>query len=380
MRLLYFAPYSHGGLADYTHAQANALSEEGIKVTILCQPTFIDNRNGQYETLEILTESIVSPSAISRKCSYVSRILQEMGLLDHVIRKFDFHQVLLTYSEYLAPLWAWRFRKLSKEGVQFGAIVHDPVRDFKHGPNWWHRRSIKEAYSFFSHAFVHEQIKLETGIQNKRITTTVIPHGLYPFPPPQKSRQEMREILNIPEETTLLLSFGHIRDGKNLDLVIKSLKDLPDCYLLVAGKEQSSGQKTAAWYQELAIKEGVNDRCRWIVEHIPESRVGDIFEASDLLMLTYSSDFRSASGVLSAAANYRLPCVASSGRGPLKTAVEKYQLGNWTEPDCAISLKKNIQLAIQDPPTPLWELYKRDNSWQKNAEVVKACLFAADHQ
>ena len=49
MRLLCFAPYSHGGLADYTQAQADALGKEGVEVTILSRPTFANERTGNFD-------------------------------------------------------------------------------------------------------------------------------------------------------------------------------------------------------------------------------------------------------------------------------------------------------------------------------------------
>ena len=148
-----------------------------------------------------------------------------------------------------------------------------------------------------------------------------------------------------------------------------------NCYLIVAGKEQSSCQRPAQYYQEMAQELGVDSRCRWIIEYVSESQVGDLFAATDLLMLTYSSDFRSASGVLNTAANFRVPCVASSGEGPLKNMVERYELGIWAQPDSQTELERAIQNAIDQPATPDWDLYIEGNSWNRNAEIVISQMF-----
>ncbi|MGA0094785.1 MAG: glycosyltransferase, partial [Chthoniobacterales bacterium] len=121
----------------------------------------------------------------------------------------------------------------------------------------------------------------------------------------------------IPDDAQVLLSFGHIRDGKNLDQIIAALPLLPDAHLLVAGREQSGGQKPAAFYRELAATLGVADRCHWCTDYIPNTEVWKYFRASDVLMLTYSKDFRSASGVLNVNAQFGLPVMASAGGGPL---------------------------------------------------------------
>ena len=370
MRLLYFSPYSHGGLADYTQVQADALGKEGAEVTILCRPTFAKERSGNFVALPRLREMEIPGGFFARKFAHFSGILEEMKQLDLAIREFNHDRALLSFSEYLAPLWSQRFQRHANQGVQFGAIVHDPVRDFVVGPEWWHRLSIRKAYSFLSHAFVHEHIELDTAGSTHQPTTTVIPHGIYSFPPSLKNSTEARESLDIPASATALLSFGHIRDGKNLDLILKSLQGLNDCYLIVAGKEQSSGQRPAQYYQEMARELGVDSRCRWIVKHVPESEVGDLFAATDLLMLTYSADFRSASGVLNTAVNFRVPCVASSGEGPLKSSVERYNLGAWARPDSQPDLEQAIRKAIDEPASPDWERYVEENSWKRNANIV----------
>ncbi len=377
MRLLYFAPYSHGGLADYTQAQADALGKEGVEVSILCRPNFANERSGSFTALPNLREPEAHGRSFLKKLDYFSRILEDVKQLDFVIRESNYQHVILTFSEYLAPLWTWRLKKLANQGVRFGAIVHDPVRDFILGPKWWHRHSIREAYSFLSQAFVHEPIELETGSKNPELITSVIPHGIYSFPPSKMTREEARASLHIPEQATVLLSFGHIRDGKNLGLIIESLQRLKNCYLIVAGKEQSSGQRPAQYYREMAQELGVDSRCRWIIEYVPESQVGDLFAATDLLMLTYSSDFRSASGVLNIATNFHIPCVASSGEGPLKNSVERYGLGAWAQPDSQTDLEQAIQKAVDAPPTPNWELYIEENSWKRNAEIVILSLFGS---
>jgi hypothetical protein len=173
------------------------------------------------------------------------------------------------------------------------------------------------------------------------------------------------------------LSFGHIRDGKNLDLVIRALAHFPDAFLLVAGKEQSCGQKPVAFYQNLARECGVFPRCIWLNRFICAEEVGNLFLASDLVLLTYSKDFHSASGVLNTAIYFRKPCLVSSGKSNLQTVVSKYGLGIWVEPDQVETLIEGIRHWQSSPPVPHWEAYKTDNSWQRNAEIIVSRMFEA---
>lgn len=252
----------------------------------------------------------------------------------------------------------------------FGAIVHDPVRDFVVGPLWWHRWSIACGYSFIREAFVHESIELDTVKLMPQLRTTVIPFGRYHFPKAKKSKEEMLNKLNIPLDKKIMLAFGHIRDNKNLDLVIRAISNFPNIYLIIAGKEQSSGQKSVAFYQNLAHDVGVANRCCWEIGFIPDREVANLFEASDVAILTYSKTFRSASSALSTASNYYKPCIASAGDSSLKSVVKKYNLGVWVEPDHLESLIQGIKQWLVNPPHPQWERYIRDNSWRKNANLL----------
>ena len=195
----------------------------------------------------------------------------------------------------------------------------------------------------------------------------------------------------------VFLAFGQIRDGKNLDLFIRAMTQLPEnVKLLVAGKGDSGSSKPPEFYQNLAQELGVADRCRWDIRRIPEEEMGDIFAASDVVLVTYSAKFRSASGVLNAAVSARKPVLASSGSGPLKTVVEKYHLGVFVEPDAPEEVfrgSRQLMDALAPPATqildtqhstldacfpPAWDRYERENSWVENAKKIRN-IFAPPH-
>jgi glycosyltransferase involved in cell wall biosynthesis len=299
-------------------------------------------------------------------------VLTNYAVLTKFIREKGFQYVLLgTYSEYIAPLWSYQLQNLAKKGVIFGAIVHDPVRDFVLGPVWWHRWSIACGYSFLREAFVHEPIQLDTVRPMPQLRTTVIPHGPYHFADPTLSRDEIREQLDLPLEAKVMLVFGHIRDNKNIDLILQALVNFPELYLVVAGKDYASGQRPASFYQELAEKLGVEQRCRWQIGFLSDEEVANLFNAIDLVLLTYNKTFRSASGVLNTATSYRKFCLASGGDSSLKSVIQKYDLGIWIEPDNLDAINGGIlQWLNHDCFTGKWEEYFSENSWLVNAELV----------
>lgn len=372
-KLLYFSSAWSGGLADYAHEQAKALGKRGVKVTLLTSPLFEKEKTEYYQILPILASARAyqSPIALLRKIVLAINIIQNYITLAKIIRQEKFQYVLLgTYTEYLAPLWVAPLRKLAKQGVKFGAVVHDPVRGYVVGPLWWHRWSIACGYSFLQKAFVHEAINLDTEKPMPQLQTTVIPHGSYYFYPPQQTKEELRDELNIPVQAQVILSFGHIRDDKNLDLALKAITDFPNIYLIVAGKVSSTTQRPVTYYQELADNLGIADRCRWLIDFIPEDKVGNLFNVSDAVLLTYRESFQSASGVLNAAVAYQKPCIASAGEGNLKTVVQKYNLGVFVKPDDWQAIRDGIQQWLNGIEAPQWEQYEQDNSWDKNAEII----------
>ena len=378
MKLLYYSPDSYGGIADYAHEQANALANLGVDVTFLCTPKYPTAREEKYKIVPILQEMAPTKPLRSKALKvirYTSVMLANFAKLASFIEEQDFQYVLLgSYTEYVAPLWSGRLRQLAKKGVVFGAVVHDPVRNFVLGPHWWHQWSIACGYSFLREAFVHESIELDTVQPMPQLRTTAISYGPHHFPDANQSREETRSRLKLPLDAKVMLAFGQIRDSKNLDLVIRAMVNFPNLYLIVAGKEQSSSQQLVALYQNLAKTLGVADRCRWEIRFIPYTEIANLFEAADITLLTYSKTFHSASSVLNTAASYRKLCIASAGEGPLRSVVQKYQLGVWVDPDDVDAIMNGIKKWLENPPTPQWERFFEENSWTVNAKVVTNCL------
>ncbi|BET68286.1 hypothetical protein ASA1KI_32040 [Opitutales bacterium ASA1] len=381
MKLLYFAPLSHGGLADYAREQAGALARAGVEVELLCSTRFPEAKEPRIHRVDALREaSTTGGGRLTRAVRFASTMIGQHRALARRVRAGGHRRVLLgSYAEYFAPVWAPTLRKLARSSVVFGAVVHDPVRDAVLGGAAWHRRSIAAGYSFLAHAFVHEQIELDTaGGAAPEMRVTTIPHGPYAFRTVTPSREEARRRLQLPAHAPVVLAFGHIRDNKNLDLVVRALAHVPEVHLLVAGSELSSGQKPASHYRELAASCGVADRCHWHVRFVTEEETGVFFAAADHLALTYGSSFRSASGVLSASAQFRIPCLASSGPSPLRSLVRKYRLGVWVEPDDADAVTRGLRALVSEPPRPLWDDFVRENSWEENARIVVQTLFNPD--
>lgn len=380
MKLLYFASNEHGGLADYAREQACALARRGVEIELVCAPGFPATAAPGILRTEILRETVkrTRPAGRLRRALDWARkeIPNHRRLAAHIRQRRSRHVLFAAYGEYFAPFWAPAFRALARRGVTFGAVVHDPIRDAVFGPEAWHRRSVADAYSFLRHAFVHEAFGLDTVRPCPDLTITVIPHGPFRLDTESPPREQARAALGLPPGAPVVLAFGHIRDNKNLDLAIEALAAVPGVHLLVAGAALSGDQKQPDFYRALAAARGVADRCHWHIRRIPEAEVGRFFAAADIVLLTYSRSFRSASGVLNVAAQFRRPCLASGGPGPLRRLVNTYELGRWVEPDSAEAVAAGLKELLASPPAARWDDYERDNSWEENARIVAETLFA----
>lgn len=372
--LLYFNPSAFGGLADYAHEQANALADAGCEVLMVCPLDFKSRPGAKYSRREYPVRARTqsrSLSKLGRALRMARATISAWNALAVAIEQVHARRVLLgAYSEYFSPLWSRRFNALSRKGVVFGAVVHDPIRDAVLGPAWWHRWSVQTAYSFLKLAFVHEQIESEALGASVPLEVLRIPHGPYQLGVAERDREATRAALGIPKGVPTFVAFGHIRDNKNLDLAIKALARLPEAHLIVAGCELSGRERPSSFYVALAESEGVADRCHWLTRYIPDNEAASVFEASDAVLLNYGASFKSASGVLAAAVGFRKPCVASSGAGPLKHLVEEYSLGPWVEPDSLDSLVAGMEQIPAWRNKPEWDRFQSENSWEQNARIV----------
>ena len=377
--LLYYCTASHGGVADYAHLQAEALVAQGMDVTLLCPTDWTHQQATTYALRAVLRPSQARKDLPRwrRRFHTARRILQNQSHLATVVAHEGRKRVLCAcYVEYLAPLWAGRLRQFAQQGTVFGAVVPDPVRDTVVGPVWWHRRSVAAGYSYLRDAFVPYPVTLDTVQPMPGLRTTVTPIGPFAFPAPDKSREVMRRELRLPSAVPVLLSFGYIRDSKNLDLAVRALTALPEAHLVVAGTETAAGNRPVRYYQQLAESLGVSARCRWNIRFISSGEVGNFFAASDVVLLTYSAKFQSVSGVLNTAVHFRRPCLAAGGDCNLGAMVRDYGLGVWVEPDDPAAVVAGLKQLLGARLLPQWEDYGRDNSWERNAALVQERLMA----
>lgn len=376
MQVIYYADVEPGGLSEYATRQAAALSQY-CELTVLGTSHLRESIRSDNAEIEFV-DLVDSPRAATRwrrGLQMITRRRSQSKQLDELTRSRGCKHILISsFAEYMSPFWVRPLQRLHDSGTRIGVIVHDPIRDFQIGPLWWHRRSISMVYRAMDAAFVHGETRPDTGWPTQDIPVRIIPMGPYSVAcgdePPSESRRRVRRELGIPPDRYLMLSFGHVRDGKNLNLIIEGLVDHPDVHLLVVGREQCARQQTIGDYQSLAQGLGVESRCHWVNEFVPEDQVAQYFYAADCAAITYSADFHSASAVLANIAQFRIPVLASSGGGPLKRQVEQYGLGVWVAPDQKESISRGLTELRAGGQRLAWDEFIESCSWNENAQRI----------
>jgi beta-1,4-mannosyltransferase len=137
----------------------------------------------------------------------------------------------------------------------------------------------------------------------------LVAHGSYVgVYPTGRSRAEVRAELGLPEDAFVLLSFGHLRRYKGLDLLLGAFSStddsLPDAQLVLAGLavDGAEGEAVTAAAERDA-------RVVPLLGFVPDERVAELFGAADVVVLPRGDG--GTSGALILALSLGRPVVAA---------------------------------------------------------------------
>jgi glycosyltransferase involved in cell wall biosynthesis len=156
------------------------------------------------------------------------------------------------------------------------------------------------------------------------------PHPIYDNYGPILEKRMAKEAIGLKDELQYILFFGFIRDYKGLDLLLKAMAIIRQkrlkIKLLVAGEFYTDAKPYYDLIEELKIKDDVILH----TDFIPESRVGQYFCASDLVVQPYKSATQS--GVTQIAYHFDKPMVITKVGG-LEEFVKDEYAGFVVNPD-----------------------------------------------
>lgn len=142
----------------------------------------------------------------------------------------------------------------------------------------------------------------------------VTPHPTYNiFKMKGLSRQEARKILQIKEESKVLLFFGFIRVYKGLKYLLSAMpeiiRDVSNVELWIVG-DFGSGREE---YFEQITKLGISSKVKIVEGYIADTDVEQYFAASDLVVLPYVSATQS--GIVQIAFGFEKPIIVTNVGG-----------------------------------------------------------------
>jgi glycosyltransferase involved in cell wall biosynthesis len=122
------------------------------------------------------------------------------------------------------------------------------------------------------------------------------------------------------------LFFGAIRQNKGLDILLKALRLLPGFSLTIAGEPREREYFETRILPEVDRLRQAGFNIELIPRYTPDDEVGKLFASSSALILPYTNDFKSQSGVAFMSLAYQLPVVASKAGG-LKDLFDRFTIG-----------------------------------------------------
>lgn len=354
-KILYVSPLAHHGghRPTETLTETVALTSVGLDVTLL---TF-DGLPLREKPLAIQQITVLSQGRFSALIRYLSKIFNHW-IPTHLIVMFFEMFLCLMKAVFLKKRGKYNIIYLLNTGPflflllflsfhlkDYKWVVHMSGADspsagilqkINYAKLWrpiYRHSLLRNRFVFLCENMLAkgEYEKCMDGLFAKRVI--YLPHGTQyvgrVFP-----KEEARQLLGLPKNKTILLSFGSFHSGKDLRVVAHALKGLPDVYLVLAGKSSLSTIDEVK-----AIKKHLIARNYYI----PEEEKSLYFSAADAVVLSYRKTFlnQRTAGMLWETCKFGTTIIASDG-GQLGELTTLFQVGLLFEPENAPSLRKTI--------------------------------------
>ena len=378
--ILIQCPGSHGVIPDHVHEQASALHNLGIKILVLCCPAYLRSRNTAYPTIPCMLEGATTnrTNAFSRKMGKALQTVRNQLIFALEVYKNRPALVLsASHVDSQSPLWVWPhllmilFRK-----TIYAMNLHFSSRDHHLGPKWWQKLGESLSFKPFRIAVAHKRLPSPNPLP-KNIRTVEVPIGPEKTVQIRENPKKIRQKWKVARGKKIFLAFGHIRNHKNLDLVIRALLENPQAALVILGRVSNHRDRPLKYYQMLADDLGLSKRVYISDEFVPDEKRQSYFEAADFVISTYSAGFHSQTATLATAAHARRHVLASSGDSPMRDLVEHFGLGVFVEPDSSEAVADGMATLLQgELPEANWEGFEAHATWETN--VTRLLEAAAD--
>lgn len=356
LRVLYVCPWAHwsGHPPQAVTKESSALLKAGAEVSLCTFHGILDQKGAQIMPHRTVVSSRLGfPLGIlthlehfTRKVRNVAWVIEQFSTLYLAVKlrktlKYDVIYLRDGDPFIFMPFILGLFAKHHRWAIYLigTAAVRSPgtwFYKFINAPFWkpiYHRSFSKNPFVFIcENRYMKDffETNLLDGILSGRVR--ILPKGVEK-PAPYILQREARAKLGLPEDKAILLHFGSLHPGKDIETVLSAIRDVPDALLVHAGEVVPG----------FNLKQAV-ERCglqsRVIIRdyYIPEAEKPYYFAAADAIILSYKRDFWQTASMLGEAAKFKLPAIASDV-GELGELTKKYKVGLVFEAEDAPSLK-----------------------------------------
>jgi beta-1,4-mannosyltransferase len=203
----------------------------------------------------------------------------------HAARKIAVFLASVDFARARGSSIVWTVHNLGSHDRQ-----HPRLEDW-----FWHRFTARlDGFLSLSEEGLNAARERFPGL--RKLPGLVVPHGHYRGQYPDTvERRAARERLGIHPEAVVITHVGRIREYKNVPLLVRTFRSLPDqrAVLLVAGDVNGAPLR-----REIDSAVADDPRVKMVLELVPEPEMQLYLKAADLVVLPYADILHSGSAIL----------------------------------------------------------------------------------
>ncbi|NLJ15458.1 MAG: glycosyltransferase [Ignavibacteria bacterium] len=194
------------------------------------------------------------------------------------------------------------------------------------------------------------------------------PFPIYSYIATKTDKITARKTLGIPPNKKVMLYFDEIREYKGIDLLIKTIANLPDEYhLILVGEAKTSFD----YFQRMIDEHNVKDKISSFVRKINENEVHVFYSATDVVI--QPSKEQPKRNVISSALNYNIPIISNDTANANKL-IETNKLGiviqDMSVENLSSEINNYFEKNLQNTIAESIQKFKHFASWESVAATI----------